>query len=62
MIYLQALFYYTLAHYEKRHQNFSTILELIRLGKPDENGKSLLDELFTKWERKEPDAIRSETI
>jgi len=57
MIYLQALFYYTLRHYEKRHQNFTTILKLIRLSKPDDSGRSILDELFDKWAMKEPEAI-----
>ena len=57
MIFLQALFYYTLRHYEKRFQNFNTILELIRLSSPDSTGVSKLDRLFEKWEEEEPDAI-----
>lgn len=62
MLYLQALFYYTIKHYDKRYRNFTTILNLIRTGKPDENGKSLLDELFEKWEKEEPDALRSKAV
>lgn len=52
MIFLQALFYYTIRHYDKRHQNFSTILNLIRKA-----GTSELDKLFTKWEAEEPNAV-----
>lgn len=59
MIFLQSLFYYTIRHYEKRHQNFTTILELIRLSNSNESGYSPLDELFENWAREEPDAIRS---
>ena len=57
MIFLQSLFYYTIRHYEKRHQNFTTILKLIRLSEPDNTGMSELDRLFKRWELKEPDAI-----
>ena len=57
MIYLQSLFYYTIRHYEKRHQNFTTILELIRLSNPDSTGVSALDRLFDDWAKKEPEAI-----
>lgn len=57
MIYLQSLFYYTIRHYEKRHQNFTTILELVRLSNPDSTGVSALDRLFDDWAKKEPDAI-----
>ena len=57
MIFLQALFYYTIRHYEKRHQNFTTILNLIRLSNPDNNGISPLDKLFNKWAKEEPDAV-----
>ena len=57
MIFLQALFYYTLRHYDKRHQNFTTILKLIRLSNPDNTGVSKLDNLFDNWASKEPDAI-----
>lgn len=62
MIYLQALFYYTIRHYEKQHQNFSTILKLIRLSNPDSTGVSALDKLFDNWAKDEPDAIRSKTV
>lgn len=62
MIYLQALFYYTIRHYDKPHQNFSTILKLIRLSNPDSTGVSPLDKLFDNWAKDEPDAIRSKTI
>ena len=62
MIYLQALFYYVIRHYDKRHQNFTNILRLIRLSNPDATGVSELDKLFKNWEQKEPDAIRCKTI
>ena len=57
MIYLQALFYYVIRHYDKQHQNFTTILKLIRLSSPNNNGVSELDSLFLEWEQIEPDAI-----
>ena len=57
MIFLQSLFYYTIRHYEKRHQNFTTILNLIRLSSPDNKGNSTLDILFDNWAKDEPDAI-----
>lgn len=57
MIYLQALFYYVIRHYDKVHQNFTTILKLIRLSNPDSKGVSELDKLFLKWEITEPNAI-----
>lgn len=57
MIYLQALFYYTLRHYDKSHQNFTTILNLIRLSTPDSSGVSNLDRLFDAWAKEEPEAI-----
>lgn len=57
MIYLQALFYYTLRHYDKSHQNFTTILNLIRLSNPDSSGISNLDRLFDAWAKEEPEAI-----
>ena len=57
MIYLQALFYYVIRHYDKQHQNFTTILKLIRLSSPNNNGVSELDSLFLEWEAIEPDAI-----
>lgn len=57
MIFLQSLFYYTIRHYDKMHQNFKTILRLIRLSNPDNTGVSELDRLFSKWEENEPDCI-----
>lgn len=57
MIYLQALFYYTLRHYDKAHQNFTTVLNLIRLSNPDSTGVSNLDRLFDNWTKDEPEAI-----
>ena len=57
MIYLQALFYYTLRHYDKAHQNFTTVLNLIRLSNPDSTGVSNLDRLFDAWAKDEPEAI-----
>lgn len=57
MIYLQALFYYVIRHYDKRHQNFTNILRLIRLSNPNNNGVSELDSLFLEWEKTEPDSI-----
>ena len=49
MIFLQSLFYYVIRHYDKRHQNFTEILKLIRLSNPDATGVSELDRLFNKW-------------
>lgn len=57
MIFLQSLFYYTLRHYDKKNQNFTTILKLIRLSNPDNTGVSELDRLFNKWEKEEPNAV-----
>lgn len=57
MIFLQSLFYYTIRHYQKRHQNFTTILKLIRLSNPDASGVSPLDKLFDNWAQDEPDAV-----
>lgn len=57
MIFLQSLFYYTIRHYKKNHQNFTTILELIRLSNFDESGVSALDQLFDNWAKEEPNAI-----
>jgi len=57
MIYLQALFYYVIKHYDKVHRNFTNVLRLIRLSMPNAKGVSELDELFKEWEKEEPDAI-----
>ena len=62
MIFLQSLFYYVIRHYDKRNQNFTEILKLIRLSNPDATGVSQLDRLFDKWAKQEPDAIRCQTI
>lgn len=57
MIFLQALFYYVIRHFDKQHQNFTNILRLIRLSNPNNNGVSELDSLFLEWEALEPDSI-----
>ena len=57
MIYLQALFYYTLRHYDKAHQNFQAILNLMLSSTPNAAGVSKTDELFDDWAKKEPDEI-----
>jgi len=57
IIFLQSLFYYIIRHYDKRHQNFTTVLQLIRLSNPDSTGVSELDKLFENWAKNEPDAI-----
>ena len=57
MIFLQSLFYYVLRHYDKKNQNFTNILKLIRLSNPDSTGVSQLDRLFDKWSKEEPDAV-----
>ncbi len=57
MIFLQSLFYYVIRNYDKRHQNFTAILKLIRLSNPNNAGVSPLDELFNEWAKKEPDAV-----
>lgn len=46
-----------LSNYPKNHQNFATILSLIRLSEVDNSGNSLLDKLFEKWEKREPNAV-----
>ena len=58
MIFLQSLFYYVIRHYDKRHQNFTAILNLIRKSNPNATGVSQLDNLFDDWAKREPDAIR----
>lgn len=62
MIFLQALFYYVIRHYDKRHQNFTAVLNLIRLSNPDHTGVSALDKLFDNWAKTEPNAVRCQTI
>ena len=57
MIFLQSLFYYVIRHYDKRHQNFTEILKLIRLSNPDATGVSQLDRLFDRWAKQEPDSV-----
>lgn len=57
MLYLQALFFYTISHYDRRHQNFTTVLELIRKSNQNANGSSELDALFDEWKKEEPDAV-----
>ena len=57
MIFLQSLFYYIIRHYDKRHQNFTAVLNLIRLSNPDNTGVSELDKMFKDWESREPDAV-----
>lgn len=57
MIFLQSLFYYIIRHYDKRHQNFTAVLKLIRLSNPDNTGVSELDKMFKDWESREPDAV-----
>lgn len=49
---MQSLVYYMLEEYKDRplKKNFTTILELIRLSAPDNNGRSELDGLFKEFE------------
>lgn len=57
MVFLQAIFYYVIFNHEMKDRNFKTILELIRLGEPDDKGNSQLRMMFDAWERKDPDNI-----
>ena len=54
MLFMQSLVYYMLEEYKDRplKKNFTTILELIRLSAPDNNGRSELDGLFKEFEEK----------
>lgn len=54
MLYLQSLVFYMMEEYKDRplKKNFTTILELIRKSKPDNNGRSQLDRLFNEFEEK----------
>lgn len=59
MIYLQALIYYVLFHFEDRKKNFKSVLQLIRLSSQinQESGATALDELFDKWALSDPENI-----
>lgn len=52
MLFLQSIIYYMLEEYKDRplRKNFTTVLELIRRAKPDNQGKSELDALFDIFE------------
>lgn len=54
MLFMQSLVYYMLEEYKDRplKKNFTTILALIRLSAPDNNGRSELDGLFKEFEEK----------
>lgn len=54
MLFLQSIIYYMLEVYKDRplKKNFTTVLELIRRAKPDNQGKSELDLLFDDFEEK----------
>lgn len=54
ILFLQALFYYILEHYKNDplHQNFTTVMNLLREAKPNKNGVSNLDILFDEFEMK----------
>lgn len=54
MLYMQALVYYMLEEYKDQplRKNFTTILSLIRLSKPNDKGVSELDTLFNAFEEK----------
>lgn len=53
-LYLQSLFYYMMEEYKDRpiYQNFGTVLKLIRLSKPDNQGNLKIDLLFKEFEKK----------
>lgn len=57
MVFLQSIMYYVIFNYEKKDQNFKTVLELIRLAEPDKEGNSQLSRLFDVWEDKDPTNI-----
>lgn len=52
ILFLQSLFYYILEEYkdDPLQQNFKTVMRLLRLATPDKTGRSLLDELFIRFE------------
>ena len=54
MLFMQSLVFYMLEEYKDRplKKNFTTILRLIRLSAPDNNGRSELDGLFKEFEEK----------
>lgn len=57
MVFLQSIMYYVIFNYERKDQNFKTVLELIRLAEPDKEGNSQLSRLFDVWEDKDPTNI-----
>lgn len=54
VLFLQALFYYIIEEYkyEPLHQNFKTVMKLLRCAKPSKQGTSELDEIFERFAKK----------
>lgn len=57
MVFLQALFYYVFFCKPKKEQNMETVLELIRMGEPDQKGISRLNHIFDEWAARDPNNI-----
>lgn len=57
MVFLQALFYYVFFCKPKNEQNMETVLELIRMGEPDQKGISGLNRIFDEWAARDPNNI-----
>ncbi|WP_276815057.1 VirD4-like conjugal transfer protein, CD1115 family [Faecalibaculum rodentium] len=57
MVFLQALFYYVFFCKPKNEQNMETVLELIRMGEPDQKGISRLNHIFDEWAARDPNNI-----
>lgn len=54
VLFLQALFYYIVEEYkdDPLHQNFKTVMKLLRKAKPSKQGTSELDEIFERFAKK----------
>ena len=54
ILFLQSIFYYMLEEYKDvpQKQNFTTVMNLIRLAAPDQSGRSPLNELFDRFAKK----------
>lgn len=57
MVFLQALFYYVFFCKPKNEQNMEIVLELIRMGEPDQKGISGLNRIFDEWAARDPNNI-----
>lgn len=57
IVFLQSVIYYMLSNYPKEKQNFTTVMELMRLAEPKGDSPSSLDRLFFVWEQKAPNHV-----